>query len=207
MGNVCQGKLLATRDKAIRATYSGEVSVANLATVDKATSEDFLKWDSLHLDGINVATAPLSVAIRQVALTDFYSRIVVTPEGTLNVQGIVKKEGQSAAGETAGGNADNTMAATRRSPRRRRRRSPSIRFRFRGGGSTSPIISSSPTILRTSSRSEDASPDCPRRKRGWRMSTSGGSSRITHPSRSRGRSTRSGTICSWTSRSISRTWI
>jgi uncharacterized protein involved in outer membrane biogenesis len=95
-GNVsARGKLsLAARGNTIRTTYTGEASVTNLATVDKVTSEDFLKWDSLHLDGIKVATAPLSVAIRQVALTDFYSRLVVTPEGTLNVQGIVKKEEQ-----------------------------------------------------------------------------------------------------------------
>jgi hypothetical protein len=107
-----RGKLmLATRDKTIRTTYSGEVSVANLATVDKATSEEFLSWNSLHLDGIRVGTGPLSVAIRQVALTDFYSRIVVTPDGTLNVQGIVKKEGQPPALTTAGGTPDNNLAA------------------------------------------------------------------------------------------------
>jgi len=90
-----RGKLaISSRDGTIRTAYAGEASVTKLATVDKTTSEDFLKWNSLHLGGIKVATAPLSVAIRQVALTDFYSRIVVTPEGTLNVQGIVKKEGQ-----------------------------------------------------------------------------------------------------------------
>jgi len=111
-GNVsARGKLtLAARGNTTRTTYTGEVSVAKLATVDKATSEDFLNWDSLHLEGIKVATAPLSVAIRQVALTDFYSRIVVTPDGTLNVQGIVKKGGQSPAGETAVSSTDNNLA-------------------------------------------------------------------------------------------------
>ncbi|HEY7586919.1 MAG TPA: DUF748 domain-containing protein [Candidatus Deferrimicrobiaceae bacterium] len=107
-----KGKLnLATRGETVRASYTGEASVTNLATVDKVSSEDFLKWDSLHLDGIRVATAPLSVAIRQVALADFYSRIIVTPEGVLNVQGIVKKEGQAAAGETAAAPPDNNVAA------------------------------------------------------------------------------------------------
>lgn len=112
-GNVsANGKLtISSRDGTIRTAYAGEASVTKLATVDKATSEDFLKWDSLHLGGIKVATAPLSVAIRQVALTDFYSRIIVTPDGTLNVQGIVKKEGQPPAGETAGGAPDNIVTA------------------------------------------------------------------------------------------------
>jgi hypothetical protein len=112
-GNVsAKGKLtLAARGDTIRSTYAGEVTVAKLATVDKISSEDFLNWDSLHLDGIKVATSPLSIAVRKVALTDFYSRIVVTKDGTLNVQAIVKKEGQGSAGETAGGAPDNTLAA------------------------------------------------------------------------------------------------
>jgi hypothetical protein len=107
-----KGKLiLSARDKTIRTTYTGEVSVAKLATVDKISSEDFLKWDSLHLDGIKVGTPPLSVTIRQVALTDFYSRIVVTMDGALNVQGIVKKEEQPPAGEKAAASTDNNLAA------------------------------------------------------------------------------------------------
>ena len=107
-----KGKLtLAARDNTIRTTYAGEASVTNLATVDKAGSEDFLKWDSLHLEGIKMGTAPLSVAIRKVALTDFYSRLVVHPDGTLNVQGIVRKEAEAQAGEAAGGAQDNVLAA------------------------------------------------------------------------------------------------
>lgn len=111
-GNVsARGKLvLAMRGDTFRTTYAGQVFVTKLATVDMVSSEDFLKWDSLHLDGIQVATAPLSVAIRQVALTDFYSRLVVTPEGALNVQGIVKKGGQATTGETAAASADDNLA-------------------------------------------------------------------------------------------------
>ena len=36
---------------------------------------------------------PTSVVLREISLTDFYSRIIVHPNGTLNVQGIVAKEG------------------------------------------------------------------------------------------------------------------
>jgi len=109
-GNVsAKGKFaLAAKDNAIRTTYTGTILASKVATVDKATSEDFLNWESLQLDGISMGTSPLSIAIREVALTDFYSRIVVTPEGTLNVQGIVRKEEPAAAGETAGGAPDNT---------------------------------------------------------------------------------------------------
>lgn len=111
-GNVsAKGKFaLATKDNAIRTTYTGTILASKVATVDKATSEDFLNWESLHLDGFSMETSPLSVAIREVALTDFYSRIVVTPEGTLNVQNIVRKEEPAAGSGTAGGAPDNVAA-------------------------------------------------------------------------------------------------
>ncbi|MGZ8431687.1 MAG: DUF748 domain-containing protein [Candidatus Deferrimicrobiaceae bacterium] len=112
-GNVsAKGKLtVAARDDSIRTTYAGNLLVTALSAVDKETSEDFLKWNSLLLEGIKVRTAPLSVAIRQAALTDFYSRLVVNPDGTLNVQRIVRKEGEPPAGEGAGGARDNVVAA------------------------------------------------------------------------------------------------
>lgn len=112
-GNIsAKGKItLAAKDNAIRSTYTGMILASKMATVDKTTSEDFLNWESLQLDGISMATGPLRIAIREVAITDFYSRIIVTPEGTLNVQGIARKEGPAAVGETAGEAPDNVTAA------------------------------------------------------------------------------------------------
>jgi hypothetical protein len=43
---------------------------------------------------VEVGSNPTSVGIREISLTDFYSRIIVYPDGTLNVQGIVAKEGE-----------------------------------------------------------------------------------------------------------------
>lgn len=109
-----RGKLaLAAQGDAFRTTYAGRILVAKLSAIDGATSEEFLSWNSLHLDGIRAGTNPLSVAIREVALTDFHSRVAVTPDGTLNVQGIVRKEEPSATGETAAGAPDNAASATR----------------------------------------------------------------------------------------------
>jgi hypothetical protein len=41
---------------------------------------------------VEAAYHPTSVAIREISLTDFYSRIIVQPNGTMNVQGIIAKE-------------------------------------------------------------------------------------------------------------------
>ncbi|MBP2677177.1 MAG: uncharacterized protein H6Q82_242 [Deltaproteobacteria bacterium] len=83
----------APKDKPLRAGFRGEVSVNDFSSLDKALEEEFLKFAALHFDGVEVGYNPTGVAIREITLTDFYSRIIVNPDGTLNVQGIVAKEG------------------------------------------------------------------------------------------------------------------
>jgi hypothetical protein len=48
----------------LKVTYAGQAAVTKFTTVDKATSEDFLKWKSLYVTGVNVNTGPLLVNIR-----------------------------------------------------------------------------------------------------------------------------------------------
>jgi hypothetical protein len=75
-----------------RARFSGEIFVNDFSSLDKAREEDFLKFGTLHLGGAEVGYNPTQVAIGEVSLSDFYSRIIVNPDGTLNVQGIVAQE-------------------------------------------------------------------------------------------------------------------
>ena len=74
----------------IKAAFKGEASLQDFATVDKLNADDFLKWQSLYFSGIDAGYNPLHVNIKEIALTDFYSRLIVNEDGTLNVQGIVQ---------------------------------------------------------------------------------------------------------------------
>lgn len=82
----------SSEDKGVTADYKGNVSVSKFASVDKVNTNDFLKWNSLYFSGVHFAYKPLRVNIKEVALADFYSRLIINPDGSLNVQGIVKKE-------------------------------------------------------------------------------------------------------------------
>jgi hypothetical protein len=89
--------LNATQGNAVIA-FSGQAALTKFATVGKANAEDFLKWKSLSLNGINANTGPpFRLEINEVALADFYSRLIINPDTTLNVQGIVESEPQAAA--------------------------------------------------------------------------------------------------------------
>ena len=81
-----------SKGEEMTATYKGEVVVSDLATVDKLHAEDLVKWGSLHLNNIDVGYNPMYVKIEEVALNDFYARLMVDSEGKLNLQTIVVEE-------------------------------------------------------------------------------------------------------------------
>jgi hypothetical protein len=94
------------RDAQVAATFTGDASLTNLTTVDQTYAGDFLKWDSLYLGGIEAGNRPAHIRVQEVALTDFYSRLVVNADGTVNVQDVLKSE------PSASGVADAEAAST-----------------------------------------------------------------------------------------------
>lgn len=94
-------KLNGGTGKNLRIAYKGNSSVTNFASIDKLDSEDFLKWKSLALSNMAVEINPFSLNIGGIALTDYYARVVINPNGTVNLQQIIpKKEGET--GKEAG---------------------------------------------------------------------------------------------------------
>lgn len=72
----------------LRLAYRADASVANFASLDKPTAQDLLRWKSLAVTGIDFELEPLKVALAEVALTDYFSRLIVNADGTLNLQSL-----------------------------------------------------------------------------------------------------------------------
>jgi hypothetical protein len=83
----------------VRASYKGDFSFTDFASVDKPTSTDLLKWNSLSLGAIDFNLEPLKVAVDEVALADFYARIILSAEGRLNLQDLRKAPGAPPPGD------------------------------------------------------------------------------------------------------------
>ncbi|MGE5493053.1 MAG: DUF748 domain-containing protein [Actinomycetota bacterium] len=78
-------------DNGLAGGFKGQLTVGDLHSVDKATQGDLLRWKSLFVGNIDARLKPLSVSIGEVALSDFYARLAVSPEGRLNLQDLVRK--------------------------------------------------------------------------------------------------------------------
>lgn len=72
-------------DKPLQASFAGQARVDDLATVDRVSLEKFVNWKSLQLGGIKAQADPPSLTMASVALSDFYARIIVSPQGKLNL--------------------------------------------------------------------------------------------------------------------------
>ena len=69
----------------VRATWKGDAAVTNFAALDKPTSSDLARWKSLVLDGLDVTSAPFGASVSRIGFDDFYARVTVYPDGSLNL--------------------------------------------------------------------------------------------------------------------------
>jgi hypothetical protein len=78
----------------LNARYQGRFALTDLRTQDSVTQADFLRWRSLALDGLDVAwkDQALNADLGRIALNDFYGRIIINPNGKLNLSELVKHE-------------------------------------------------------------------------------------------------------------------
>ena len=63
---------------ALNAAFDGDLQSTNFASVDKALTGGLLKWDSLYLGGVAYAHAPMSMNIEEIALSEFFSRVIIS---------------------------------------------------------------------------------------------------------------------------------
>ncbi|MCU0897529.1 MAG: DUF748 domain-containing protein, partial [Burkholderiales bacterium] len=58
-------------------------------------------WKSLYLGGIDFGLEPLKVNVNEIALSDFFARIILSAEGRLNLQDIIRAPGEAARSVTS----------------------------------------------------------------------------------------------------------
>jgi len=79
-------KALETTTGEMNASFKGKLWVNNLSLLDKRNAEDLLKWDSLYLGEMDIRNEPLFAHIREISLSNFYSRVLINADRTINIQ-------------------------------------------------------------------------------------------------------------------------
>jgi len=90
--------------------FGGNISVANLHTVDNALHEDFINWDGLDIQGLNFQHDPDRLDIDQVTARKFYARVIIEPDESINVKRVLTGPGATVVAPS--GNTGPPIAAT-----------------------------------------------------------------------------------------------
>jgi Domain of Unknown Function (DUF748) len=90
--------------------FAGNVSVANLHTVDNALHQDFINWDRLDVQGLNFQHDPDRLEIAQVSARKLYARVIIEPDESINVKRVLASPGATVVAPS--GNAGPPVAAT-----------------------------------------------------------------------------------------------
>ena len=72
----------------LKITYDGALKIADLATVEKSSANDLLKWNLLALDGLHFELDPMRLRIDEINLSDFFSRLIIAADGKINLQNL-----------------------------------------------------------------------------------------------------------------------
>ncbi|MCM0081495.1 DUF748 domain-containing protein [Geomonas sp. Red32] len=92
---------LVKGETGLKGSFSGSLGVNSFYCQDLELNEDLLKWESLQMDQVNGTLSPFTLAINEVALSNFYSRVIVEKDGTLNLQHLRDEQEPPAATQGA----------------------------------------------------------------------------------------------------------
>ena len=91
----------ASGDGPPKVNYDGTVEVADFATVERANSQDLLKWKSLSLNAIQFSLEPFKLNIGEINLGDFYSRLILGADGKINLSKLAAQSEEKKADDPA----------------------------------------------------------------------------------------------------------
>lgn len=81
----------------MKAGWKGGVDITDVDLQDRVNKDDFLNWKRLAFAGMNISVAgdKIGANLGDIALDDFYGRILLNAQGRLNVMDLVAAPGQA----------------------------------------------------------------------------------------------------------------
>lgn len=74
----------------VKITLNGQGALANFALRDANSSQNLLRWKKLEIGGVDFVNEPLRIKIKTVGLQDYFARLAILPDGSLNLRQIVR---------------------------------------------------------------------------------------------------------------------
>ena len=83
------------------AAFAGDGRITDFGALDRPTMQELARWKTLKISGVDVAGATRKVALGAIALDDFFARVIVNSDATLNLQRLLAPPSAEAAATAA----------------------------------------------------------------------------------------------------------
>ncbi|MEK7301829.1 MAG: DUF748 domain-containing protein, partial [Pseudomonadota bacterium] len=87
----------------LKIQVGGHGSLLNFNVFNPENARDLLRWKTLDISGLNFVNDPLHVDINTINLNDFYARLTILPDGSLNLSKIIRQDHPAQSGTTIAG--------------------------------------------------------------------------------------------------------
>ena len=98
------------------AAFKGELALIDFNVLDKLNATDLLRWRSLRLTGLDAGSSPLRFGVSDISLASFYARVLLSPEGRLNLQDVMHKDEGTGDGTGDGKTGQKSALAAQNKP-------------------------------------------------------------------------------------------
>ncbi|HTR57739.1 MAG TPA: DUF748 domain-containing protein [Casimicrobiaceae bacterium] len=85
-----QGTLDVAIGTPMHGGFKGDFMLAGVSALDEENETDLLKWKTLRLASIDAQLEPLAVTIGDIALDDFFARLILNQTGEFNLQQLAR---------------------------------------------------------------------------------------------------------------------
>src|SRR6185295_1384704 len=98
------------------AGFSGDVTIRDFGALDRPTAQELMRWKTFTLTGINVTETPPKVALGVIGVDQFFARLIVNSDATLNLQRLLAPPTTQSAAAPASAAASTTSSRTASKP-------------------------------------------------------------------------------------------
>ena len=98
------------------AGFSGDVTIRDFGALDRPTAQELMRWKTLTLTGINVTETPPKVALGVIGVDQFFARLIVNSDATLNLQRLLAPPTTQSVAAPASTAASTTSSTTASKP-------------------------------------------------------------------------------------------
>lgn len=91
-GDISFAGHIKAQGEPLKIGLNGQAQLANFNVFNPKTASDLLRWKQLDVNQIVFASEPLQIDINSIKLNNFFVHVVVLPDGSLNLQQIVRQD-------------------------------------------------------------------------------------------------------------------